>query len=406
MYGAQMASQGAVMVILIVLVTVVVFIGVDFLLRHALKRVQEAKVRREREAALDIGLRLDLRDEAPSLKRVEVDKPRARILAVDDESVILDSFRKILVVAGFSVDTVESGPEALGLIYKNHYDFLFTDLKMPEMAGEDVVKAAKHLRPDVDIIVITGFATVESAVETMKHGATDYVQKPFTVDELTDMVNTFLIRREARLDKEIKPEILLVSPGVKESKSSHEVNVPAGVFISPYHSWATVNRNGVVRVGVDDFTSKTLGAFDAVELPSEGSQVSKGSPLFVLRQGSRSLSVPSPVSGTVATINEGLLDRPGLVRLKPYELGWMCTIVPTNLTSELRDLRIGDDAVEWYKDEIDRCTTMIRKIVHEEQGIAAAPVHSEETDKFRLDDTAWEEFGRVFIHREESTTAV
>jgi DNA-binding NtrC family response regulator len=78
------------------------------------------------------------------------------------------------------VDTVESGPEALTLLRARDYDFLFTDLKMPGMDGIEVVKAAKHLRPDMEVVVITGYGTIESAVETMQFGAIDYAQKPFT----------------------------------------------------------------------------------------------------------------------------------------------------------------------------------------------------------------------------------
>src|SRR5665811_826095 len=98
------------MVLLIVVVTVIVFIIVDFSLRVYFQRRQELKLRKEREEALDTGLRLDFSEEAKTLKRVEVKDPKARILAVDDESIILDSFRKILVVAGYSIDTVEKGP--------------------------------------------------------------------------------------------------------------------------------------------------------------------------------------------------------------------------------------------------------------------------------------------------------
>ena len=82
-----------------------------------------------------MGLRLEFADEAASLKRVQVDNPKARILAVDDEPIVLDSFRKILVLAGYSVDTVETGPEALALVRRNDYEFAFTDLKMPGMDG-------------------------------------------------------------------------------------------------------------------------------------------------------------------------------------------------------------------------------------------------------------------------------
>ena len=141
------------MIFLMVLLTVVVFAVVDLTLRLTLKQMQATRARRERQQALDIGLKLEFADEALSLKRVEVASPRARILAVDDEPVILDSFRKILVLAGFAVDTVESGQEALSLVRKNDYDFVFTDLKMPGMDGLDVAKGVHHLRPDIDIAI-------------------------------------------------------------------------------------------------------------------------------------------------------------------------------------------------------------------------------------------------------------
>jgi len=122
----------------IVITTIIAFILVDLILRTLLKKIRESRIVREREKALDIGLKLDVSEEAKTLKRVEVENPKARILAVDDESIILDSFRKILVIDGYSIDTVEKGSEALGLIRKNDYDFVFTDLKMPEMDGVEV----------------------------------------------------------------------------------------------------------------------------------------------------------------------------------------------------------------------------------------------------------------------------
>ena len=183
------------MVAIIVVITIIVFIIVDIVLRISMKRMEIKKQKKEREEALDIGLKLDYTKEAKTLKRVEVKNPKAKILAVDDEEIILDSFRKILVLAGYSIDTLETGKEALWLIQNHDYDFVFTDIKMPEMDGVDVTKAVKHLRPDIDVIVITGYASIETAVETMKFGAMDYVEKPFTEDELVDFVNKALIKK-------------------------------------------------------------------------------------------------------------------------------------------------------------------------------------------------------------------
>ncbi|MGD9020699.1 MAG: response regulator [Lysobacterales bacterium] len=341
-------------VALIVILTIVAFVVVDLVLRVLLNKARAARIQREREEALDTGLRIDVSEEAPSLRRVELDDAKARILAVDDEQIVLDSFRKILVLAGYSIDTVESGPEALGLIRSNDYDFVFTDLKMPGMDGVEVTKAVKHLRPDIDVIVITGYASIETAVETVKFGAMDYVEKPFTEDELLAFLKTALIKRQARLEKSMRHKIHLVKPGSGESRSRYEVNVPTGIFFSPQHAWARIEANGAVLVGLDDLLRKVFDRAEAVELPRQGQLISKGEALFSLRYGDYVLPVPSPISGNVMSVNAEHAEHPEWLAIKPFELSWMCTIEPSDLSGELPDMRIGQDSVEWYRQEIDR----------------------------------------------------
>lgn len=353
----------------IVITTILVFILVDLLLRTILTRARGARTRKEREQALDIGLKLDVSEEAPSLKRVELEQPKARILAVDDEKIILDSFRKMLVLGGYSIDTVETGPEALGLIRKHDYDFVFTDLKMPGMDGIEVTKSVKHLRPDIDVIVITGYATIESAVETVKFGAMDYVQKPFTEDELLEFVKTALIKRQDRLEQQTRHKIRLIKPGTSESKSRFELNVPAGVFISPQHAWAKIEMNGTVRIGVDDLIRKLFGKVVHVELPEKGKKLTRGETLFSVNFGDYSLEVPAPLSGKVTSANTEHAEHPEWLAIKPFELGWICAIEPADLAGELPALKIGRDAVDWYQQELDRFSALADKL----GGDAAAP---------------------------------
>jgi CheY-like chemotaxis protein/glycine cleavage system H lipoate-binding protein len=344
----------------IIITTIIVFILVDILLRMLLTRFRAAQARKEREEALDIGLKLDVSEEAPTLTRVELDSPKARILAVDDEKIILDSLRKMLVLGGYSIDTVESGEEALGLVSKCDYDFLFTDLKMPGMDGVEVTKAVKHLRPDIDVIVITGYGTIESAVETVQYGAMDYVEKPFTEDELLAFVKTALIKRQARLEKQVRHKVRLVKPGIGESKSRFELNVPAGAFISPQHAWARIELNGAVRIGLDDLIRKIFRHVDSVNLPETGRKIARGETLFSITYGDYSLDIPSPISGTVISVNSEHAEHPEWLAIKPFELSWMCRVEPSNLAAELPDLKIGHDAIDWYQDELDRYSQLAR----------------------------------------------
>jgi CheY-like chemotaxis protein len=325
----------------------------DILLRFSLRKWKEKKVREERKAALETSLNLDFSREAPSLKRVVVETPKARILCVDDEEVILDSFRKILVLDGYSIDTVKTGQEALGLIQSHHYDFVYTDLRMPEMSGEDVAKSVKHLRPDIDVIIITGYATVESAVECMKYGTMDYMQKPFTEDELLDMTGKFVIRRKDRVKKELKPRVHvthIVGPGAYPTT---EFSIPGGVFISDGHCWVRMEENGAVRIGMDDFAKKLIGTVDAVEPPNLGMVIKQGQTLFSAKLGYRTIPFKSPVSGRVSRVNTALRGSGEALEETPYEHNWVCIIDADNLDTELKELKIGKSAVSFFQDELD-----------------------------------------------------
>ncbi len=92
----------------IFILAVIIFVVADILIRFTIKKIQEKKIRSEREKALEVSLNLNFTTEAKSLKRAEVPNPKAKILCVDDEPIILDSFRKILVLDGYCVDTVET----------------------------------------------------------------------------------------------------------------------------------------------------------------------------------------------------------------------------------------------------------------------------------------------------------
>ena len=342
------------MTALLILFMFVAFVGIDFLVRMSLRRMREKRERQAREAVLKTSIRLDFTHEAKSLKRVQVSNPKARILAVDDEAVVLDSFRRILVLEGYSVDTVEHGPEALGLIQRNDYDFLFTDLKMPDMDGVDVVKAAKHLRPDVDVVVITGYGSIETAVQTLQQGACEYVQKPFTADELAEFVRKLLIKRETRIEAQRRPSVRVVAPEMAEVVSASEFCVPGGAFLSSGHAWVRIEPDGQVRVGIDDFVRKALGTVKAVVLPERGKTVKQGDTLFTLKGPTGVVHVAAPLSGRIEHDNAGLLTDPGELMHSPYHRGWICLMTPSALAAELPALKIGQPVIDWYQEEIMR----------------------------------------------------
>jgi DNA-binding NtrC family response regulator len=129
-----------------------------------------------------------------------------RLLIVDDEEIALRNLERVMKKAGYQVTTTSSGAKALTLIEAGGFDLMLTDLRMENVDGMRLLKACRERHPDIEVIMITGFATTESAVKAMKEGAFNYIAKPFRLDEVRRVVSEALekitLRRENRRLKE------------------------------------------------------------------------------------------------------------------------------------------------------------------------------------------------------------
>jgi len=125
---------------------------------------------------------------------------QANILVMDDEETMRDSCQQALSRDGNKVAVAEDGVKGLALLERESFDLVILDLKMPGLSGMEVLKKIKEDNPEATVIVITGYATVESAVEAMKRGAYDFIPKPFTPDSLRAIVKRALDRRELALE--------------------------------------------------------------------------------------------------------------------------------------------------------------------------------------------------------------
>ncbi|UCG63029.1 MAG: sigma-54-dependent Fis family transcriptional regulator [Candidatus Zixiibacteriota bacterium] len=124
----------------------------------------------------------------------------AKILVIDDEDSMCNFMEIMLAKEGYSVATACSGNEGLQLLKENRYDLVIADLNMPDMTGIDVLKQVRSFRHDQDLIVMTAYASVDTAIEAMKHGAVDYITKPFKVDEIKLVIEKSISRKN--LEKE------------------------------------------------------------------------------------------------------------------------------------------------------------------------------------------------------------
>jgi DNA-binding NtrC family response regulator len=195
------------MVALLVALTFIVALIIDALVRRG-KRV-------ERGVELPSYIRPAVAPAASTkaasaAKLAPTDRSVPNVLVVDDEKTVCNSCRKILTQEGYNVDVALSGEEALSKIKGNGFDAVITDWKMPEIDGIEVARRIKKENPNIAVIMITGYPSVESSIKAIRSGVSDYVPKPFTPEELSDAMVRALTRGQAvptdlvldRLDKE------------------------------------------------------------------------------------------------------------------------------------------------------------------------------------------------------------
>ncbi len=144
---------------------------------------------------------------------------RPFILIVDDEEIVIKGTMKILQRENYELDHAFSGEEALEKMKTRTYDLVITDLMMPGINGIEVLKRIKTDYPDVIVVMFTGYATVESAREALKLGAFDYIPKPFTPDELREVVKNAIEAKEKKSDAKMLDLMAIVSHELKSPTS-------------------------------------------------------------------------------------------------------------------------------------------------------------------------------------------
>ena len=125
-----------------------------------------------------------------------------KILVIDDEESMCNFMEIMLAKAGYHVDSVISAPDGVSMLKEKNYDLVIADLNMPEMSGIEVLKQIRSFKEDQDLVVMTAYASVETAIEAMKQGAADYITKPFKVDEIKLTIEKIINRRHLLVEND------------------------------------------------------------------------------------------------------------------------------------------------------------------------------------------------------------
>ena len=122
-----------------------------------------------------------------------------KILLVDDEDRFRTTLRKMLTGHGLDVTDLNSGQDALAILQDQPFDVVVLDLRMPGLDGIQTLKAIKEIHPDQEVIILTGHASMDDAMEIMQLGGTEYLLKPCSVEEILDKIEIAIERRTTRL---------------------------------------------------------------------------------------------------------------------------------------------------------------------------------------------------------------
>jgi len=164
-----------------------------------------------------------------------------KVLVVDDEVGIRESIKRILGRQGFDVITASNGEDAFKIIRKQDIDLLITDIRMAGMDGVDLLKVCKSVSPTTEVIMITGYASVDTAVETMKLGAYDYITKPFKKAELLKAVSKAIEKQTLSLDNiQLKKRLEELDKGMLVGVSSPKMREVIDLVQQVAPSQATV----------------------------------------------------------------------------------------------------------------------------------------------------------------------
>ncbi len=129
-----------------------------------------------------------------------MDQQTSTVLIVEDEDVARRNLAHILEKEGYAIVAVSDGGKALKLLKQREFDLVLTDLKMKKVDGMAVLKASRHLQPLTEVIMITGYATVRSAVAAMHEGVYDYIAKPYKIDEVRRTAKEAILKRQLRIE--------------------------------------------------------------------------------------------------------------------------------------------------------------------------------------------------------------
>jgi glycine cleavage system H protein len=178
------------------------------------------------------------------------------------------------------------------------------------------------------------------------------------------------------------------------------MSAPSDVFLDDGHTWVRLRPSGLTDVGIDSFAQRLIGRIDGLVMPEVGKEVHRGDVLFSVRQDNHRAAFASPVDGVVTSVDKELPWHPEMIQNNPFKEGWVCSIKPKNLASNLKLMHIADEAGTWLKDEAKRFQDFFAARPLENMQLGQVLQDGGEIAGGVLeftDDETWKQFNEIFL---------
>ncbi len=222
---------------------------------------------------------------------------KGRILVVDDDVIISRTCKRILSSEGFIISTAGTGEDAIKKISSEEFNLVITDVRLPDIHGLEILKETVRIQPGSDVVVITGYPSLEDARESIKLGALEYLEKPFTPEFLINTVNKIFDKRGWILRKGYIDKFRNMVVPLSE--------IDERTIFYKEGTWARPLKDGLWEIGTDVRYWFIAGNMLYLEMSHEIRSVKAGEPFArLLVSDGRIFELFSPMSGTVKRVNE------------------------------------------------------------------------------------------------------
>jgi len=256
------------------------------------------------------------------------------ILVVEDELIVLSAIQKITEPERLRVDTAVDVDSAMEKLSRNTYRLIISDLMLPKISGFDFIRLIKEKHPRIPLIVITGYATLENALQSFKMGSFDFIPKPFDTEAFLGVVWRG-IRYSEKMKKFGPDSQFCIPKSAPEGMDAQSCDY----YCLGDHAWSKLTANGTALIGIGNTFPNMIEGIERIELNLPNDEIVQGKccAQFVSKDCFVNMFW-APLSGSVTARNQKLEDNVHLINTSGFAERWLFRIIPYNPDEELEHL--------------------------------------------------------------------